>query len=96
MVDSRRWVTPPSSLENKSVSEFRGLSSKYSRRILLAVVTALKLDNAELRAVTLTSLISGFVFTSRIVPLQGLSTATESQRKALLGKLIQQILTAKI
>lgn len=68
----------------------------YVKEAMLAVVTALELDNAELRAVTLTSLISGFVFTSRIVPLQGLSTATESQRKSLLGKLIQQILTAKI
>lgn len=68
----------------------------YVKEAMLAVVQALKLDNAELRAVTLTSLISGFVFTSRIVPLQDLSPATESQRKALLGRLIQQILTAKI
>ena len=68
----------------------------YVKEAMLSVVTALGLDNAELRAVTLTSLFSGFVFTSSIVPLQALSTATESQRKTLLGKLIQQILTAKI
>lgn len=68
----------------------------YVKEAMLSVVKALKLDNAELRAVTLTPLISGFVFTSRIVPLQALSSATESQRKALLGKLIQEILTVKI
>ena len=68
----------------------------YVKEAMLKVVQALELDNAELRAVMLTSLISGFVFTSRIVHLQDLSSASNAQRKAILGKLIQEIFTADI
>jgi AcrR family transcriptional regulator len=68
----------------------------YVREAMLKVVQALELDNAELRAVMLTSLLSGFVFTSRIVHLQDLSSASNAQRKAILGKLIQEIFTAEI
>jgi len=68
----------------------------YVKEAMLKVVQALELDNAELRAVMLTSLLSGFVFTSRIVHLQDLSSASNAQRKAILGKLIQEIFTAEI
>lgn len=68
----------------------------YVKEAMLKVVQALELDNAELRAVMLTSLLSGFVFTSRIVHLQDLSSASNAQRKAILGKLIQEIFTADI
>ena len=68
----------------------------YVKEAMMKVVQALELDNAELRAVMLTSLLSGFVFTSRIVHLQDLSSASNAQRKAILGKLIQEIFTADI
>ena len=68
----------------------------YVKEAMLKVVQALELDNAELRAVMLTSLLSGFVFTSRIVHLQDLSSASNAQRKAILGKLIQEIFSADI
>jgi AcrR family transcriptional regulator len=68
----------------------------YVKEAMLKVVKALNLDNAELRAVMLTTLVSGFVFTSRILELQAITSTKDSQRKALLGKLIQEILTAKI
>lgn len=68
----------------------------YVKEAMLKVVQALELDNAELRAVMLTTLLSGFVFTSRIVHLQDLSSASNAQRKAILGKLIQEIFTADI
>lgn len=68
----------------------------YVKEAMLKVVKALNLDNAELRAVMLTTLVSGFVFTSRILEIQAISPAKDSQRKSLLGKLIQEILTAKI
>lgn len=68
----------------------------YVKEAMLKVVKALNLDNAELRAVMLTALVSGFVFTSRILEIQAISPAKDSQRKSLLGKLIQEILTAKI
>lgn len=68
----------------------------YVKEAMLKVVKALNLDNAELRAVMLTTLVSGFVFTSRILEIQAMSPAKDSQRKSLLGKLIQEILTANI
>lgn len=68
----------------------------YAKEVMLKVVQGLGLDNPELRAVMLSSLLSGYLFTSRIVNLQDLSPATEAQRKALLGKLIQRIFTTKI
>jgi AcrR family transcriptional regulator len=68
----------------------------YVKEAMLKIVRALELDNAELRAVMLTSLLSGFVFTSRIVQLQELTSASDAQRKVILGNLIQEIFSADV
>lgn len=68
----------------------------YLKQTMMRIVDAMNLDNAELRAVMLATVVAGFVFTSRIVPLHDLANATEQQRKAILARVIGEILTAKL
>lgn len=68
----------------------------YLKKTMMRIVDVMNLDNAELRAVMLATVVAGFVFTSRIVPLHELANATEKQRKAILARVIGEILTAKL
>lgn len=68
----------------------------YVKRSMMRIVEAMNLSQPELRAVMLAAVVTGFVFTTRIVPLQDLAKATDAKRKALLAKVIQEILTAKL
>lgn len=68
----------------------------YVKKTMMRIVDVMNLDNPELRAMMLATVVAGFVFTSRIVPLQDLTRATEKQRKAILGRVIGEILMAKI
>lgn len=68
----------------------------YLKKSMMRIVEVMNLDNAELRAVMLATLVAGFVFTSRIVPLHDLTNASEKQRKSLLARVIGEILTAKL
>lgn len=56
----------------------------------------LKLDNPELRATLISSLMTGLAFTGEIVGLTGFANAPKSKKKKMLKAIINQILTATI
>lgn len=68
----------------------------YYENLLLPIVTELKVDNKELRATMMSSIMAGHVFTKEIVKINDLVKAKESERKALFASVIQAVLTSKI
>lgn len=68
----------------------------YYSNLLLPVVSELNVDNKELRATMMSSLMAGFVFTNEIVKINELAQVKESKRKALFAAAVQSILTSRI
>ena len=72
------------------------LKGFYQENVVKPIVASLKLDHSELRAVSLSSLMSGLVFTTEIVNLgDGLDIEAHTQKK-LFAQLIQTALTTKL
>lgn len=68
----------------------------YLRKLLIPMLTSIKIDHMEKRAVMLSAVFAGFVFTSEIVDLQSLGGTDDKSRKLLIGSLVQTILTTKL
>jgi AcrR family transcriptional regulator len=68
----------------------------YLENLLLPMVSKLEVDHPELRAIMMSTVMSGFVFTQEIVGLGNLSNATEKNRKDLFANLAQTVLTSEI
>ena len=68
----------------------------YLRELLIPILTSIKIDNMEKRAVMLSAVFVGFVFTTEIVDLQSIGGPDDSSRKRLIGSLVQTILTTKL
>ena len=56
----------------------------------------LEVDNRELRATMMSSLMAGYVFTNEIVGIRELAKVSERSRKSLFAGIIQTILTKEI
>jgi AcrR family transcriptional regulator len=72
------------------------LRELYLRELLIPILTSIKIDNMEKRAVMLSAVFVGFVFTSEIVDLQSMGGRDDSARKRLIGSVVQTILTTKL
>jgi len=68
----------------------------YLRELLIPILTSIKIDNMEKRAVMLSAVFVGFVFTTEIVDLQSIGGRDDSSRKRLIGSLVQTILETKL
>lgn len=68
----------------------------YLRDFLLPMLSSIKIDHMEKRAVMLSALLVGFVFTSEIVDLQSLVGENDRSKKQLFASLVQSILTTKL
>lgn len=68
----------------------------YLENLLVPIVSGLDVDNRELRALMLSSLMAGYVFNLEIVKVFDGIRTDEKRRKKLLGQLIQTILTSDI
>lgn len=86
-------VIRASASEPEAASMFREF---YYKNLLLPIVNELDVDNKQLRATMMSSLMAGFVFTKEIVRINELAKAKESERKSLFAAVVQSILTAKI
>lgn len=86
-------VIRASSSEPEAAEMFRTF---YYENLLLPIISELKVDHKELRAVTMSSLMAGYVFTKEIIKINQLAPAKESQRKALFAAQVQAILTSKL
>jgi len=79
--------------EPEAAEMFREL---YLRELLIPILTSIKIDNMEKRAVMLSAVFVGFVFTTEIVDLQSIGGPDDSSRKRLIGSLVQTILETKL
>ncbi len=70
--------------------------SFYVEQILVPMLTGLNVDNPMQRSVAISSVMTGFVFTSQIVDLQSLVGSDLGKRKKLLAQLIQAALTGPL
>ncbi len=70
--------------------------SFYVEQILVPLLTGLDVDNPMQRAIAVSSVMTGFVFTSQIIDLQSLAGSNLANRKKLLGQLIQVALTGPL
>lgn len=86
-------VIRASASEPEAAEMFRDF---YFKNLLMPMVSSLPVDNREVRAMMLTSVMSGFVFTSDIVHLYEKSEASPEERKSLMSNVIQTILTSPI
>ena len=68
----------------------------YLENLLVPIVSGLDVDNRELRAVMMSSLMAGYVFNTEIIKVFDVIPIDEKKRKKLLGQLIQTVLTAEI
>ena len=68
----------------------------YLRELLIPILTSIKIDNMEKRAVMLSAVFVGFVFTTEIVDLQSIGGRDDISRKRLIGSLVQTILETKL
>ena len=68
----------------------------YFQNMLLPMVESLSVDNRELRAVMISSLMAGYVFNTEISRVFDDVKATTKERKAIFAALVQTVLTAKI
>jgi hypothetical protein len=68
----------------------------YLENMLVPMVHQLEVDNKELRAIMMSSLMSGYVFTKEIVGVSDLSKAKDKQQKQLFAAMLQTILTTKL
>jgi AcrR family transcriptional regulator len=79
--------------EPEAAEMFREL---YLRELLIPILTSIKIDNMEKRAVMLSAVFVGFVFTTEIVDLQSIGGRDDISRKRLIGSLVQTILETKL
>lgn len=68
----------------------------YTTQLMKPMIETLGLDNAQVRATTLSSLMVGLTFTNEILGLQQTEKASLKARKLLLAEVIQTILTGKL
>lgn len=68
----------------------------YLENMLVPMINQLEVDNKELRAIMMSSLMAGFVFTKEIVGVSDFSKARDKQQKQLFAAMIQTILTTKL
>ena len=69
----------------------------YADQLMKPMIESLGLDNARVRATTLSSLMIGLTFTHEILGMAGKDTKNEiTERKHLLAQVIQTILTSDI
>ena len=68
----------------------------YLENLLMPMVNGLEVDNRELRATMMSSLMAGYVFTNEIVGIRELVKVSERSRKSLFAGIIQTILTKEI
>jgi AcrR family transcriptional regulator len=72
------------------------LTQFHLNTLIKGFVAAVDIDNKELRLVMVSSLISGFTFSNRILRIYDGIKATDSKKKALFASAVQSILTAKL
>jgi AcrR family transcriptional regulator len=65
----------------------------YLENLLLPIVNSLAVDHKELRAVMMSSLMAGYVFTHQIVGIEDYVTAKDRTRKQLFAAIVQTMLT---
>lgn len=68
----------------------------YLENLLLPMVNGLDVDNKELRAVMMSSLMAGYVFNLEIIGLFEQVKSSERSRKKLFASLVQTILTQEL
>lgn len=68
----------------------------YLENLLLPMVNGLDVDNKELRAVMMSSLMAGYVFNLEIIGLFEQVKSNERSRKKLFASLVQTILTQEL
>jgi AcrR family transcriptional regulator len=86
-------VIRASASEPEAAAMFREF---YFQNMLLPMVESLSVDNRELRAVMISSLMAGYVFNTEISRVFDGVKATTKERKAIFAALVQTVLTAKI
>ena len=62
---------------------------EFYRDNFFGVFRQLNLPNAEIKAVAVSSILAGFVFTERVINVQSLTNTSTGQRQKLLATLIQ-------
>ena len=72
------------------------LKEFYLKTLMENLAQSIDIDNKELRLKLVSSLVSGFTFTNKILELFANSKSSIKSRKLILAKAIQEILTAKI
>jgi AcrR family transcriptional regulator len=65
---------------------------EFYKNNLIKVFQELNLDNPSAKAVAVSSVLVGFVFTERVLNIQDLTETTKAQRRDMLSKLIQAAL----
>ncbi|MEY4423014.1 MAG: hypothetical protein RLZZ258_117 [Actinomycetota bacterium] len=65
----------------------------YLENLLLPIVSGLAVEQRELRAVMLSSLMAGYTFTHEIVGVEGFVSANDRAKKKLFAAIVQTILT---
>lgn len=68
----------------------------YLENLLLPIVSCLHVEQKELRAVMLSSLMAGYTFTHAIVGVEGFVSASDKAKKKLFGAIVQTILTQEL
>jgi AcrR family transcriptional regulator len=68
----------------------------YLDNLLIPIVRGLAVDNKELRAAMLSSLMAGYTFTHHIVGIEAFVGASEKTRKQLFAAIVQTILTSDL
>jgi AcrR family transcriptional regulator len=68
----------------------------YWKSLLEGLSQKIDIDHRELRLMMVSSLVSGFTFSNKIIGIFNKSKISDKNKKALLASAIQNILTAKI
>lgn len=68
----------------------------YLENLLIPMMSGLDVDNKELRAVMVSSLMSGYTFTHEIIGIEGYVTSSDKQKKKLFASIVQTILTQEL
>lgn len=82
-----------SSSEPEAAAMFKDF---YLENMLVPMINQLDVDNKELRAIMMSSLMAGYVFTKEIVGVSEFSKAKDKQQKRLFASIVQTILTAEL
>lgn len=86
-------VLRASASEREAAEMFREF---YLENMLLPMVSQLDVDNKEIRAIMMSSIMAGFVFTTEIVGLAETLKLDNKKTKKLFANLVQTALTAEI